>query len=199
MTACSVTHVTRGCWVRRAPDEPDPAHPARPDLWHAWSALIGELVSRNELDDALGQAQDAVARFPLLAAVWLDLAMVCRACGDADGEVGARACPDDQPRLGHRGTAVRAQAYEKQGNYDQSGATLERRPPTARWMPTTTGSWPMRRNLGRQDEAIDRLVCALRLDPGYNWAWEQLQLGLANSSAAEIPLGMARELTEQCG
>ena len=90
MTACSVTHVTRRrARARRAPDEPEKAHRARPDLWHAWSALIGELVSRNELDDALGQAQDAVARFPLLAAVWLDLAMVCRACGDADGEVEA--------------------------------------------------------------------------------------------------------------
>jgi cellulose synthase operon protein C len=53
------------------------AQEARPDLWHAWSALIQELEHQGKRDEALQRAQDAVARFPLLAAVWLDLAAVC--------------------------------------------------------------------------------------------------------------------------
>ena len=69
---------------------------ARPDLWHAWSALILQRLdmSRDERnpdratagEEALDLARQATARFPLLPRLWLDRALVCQARGDTEGE-----------------------------------------------------------------------------------------------------------------
>jgi tetratricopeptide (TPR) repeat protein len=64
---------------------------ARPDLWHAWSAVIRQLADMGRLDEALDLAQQATARFPLLPALWLDLAIVCKARQDQEGEADALA------------------------------------------------------------------------------------------------------------
>src|SRR5205823_1174560 len=52
---------------------------ARPDLWHAWSAVVRQLTAVGRLDEALDLARQATGRFPLLPRLWLDLALVCRA------------------------------------------------------------------------------------------------------------------------
>src|SRR5262249_45040022 len=61
----------------------------RPDLWHAWSALIRELSNRGELAEALELAERAVAMFPLLPRMWLDLATVRRARSERALEIEA--------------------------------------------------------------------------------------------------------------
>ena len=74
---------------------------ARPDLWHAWSALVRERIARGEIDEADTLARRAVARFPLLPQLWLDLAATCSARGDHDGEQEAlEPRPANQARLG---------------------------------------------------------------------------------------------------
>ena len=55
------------------------AHQERPDLWHAWSALIQQLADMQRLDEALDLARKATGRFPLLPRLWLDLALVHQA------------------------------------------------------------------------------------------------------------------------
>ena len=56
------------------------AHHARPDLWHAWSALTAQCTDMNLLDEALSNAREATERFPLLPRIWLDLADVQMRC-----------------------------------------------------------------------------------------------------------------------
>src|SRR5262249_3910581 len=48
----------------------------RPDLWHAWSALVSQLGHLGHHDQAIDFAREATRKFPHLARTWLDLAMV---------------------------------------------------------------------------------------------------------------------------
>ena len=52
------------------------AHAERPDLWHAWAALVSQLGHLNRLDEALAIAREQSERFPHLPRAWLDLAFV---------------------------------------------------------------------------------------------------------------------------
>ena len=55
---------------------------SRPDLWHAWSANVQQLLEMNRLSESWDLARQATERFPLLARLWLDQAHVCRARED---------------------------------------------------------------------------------------------------------------------
>src|SRR5690606_10118907 len=44
---------------------------ARPDLWHAWSAVAMQLLHMNRLDDAMDTVRQANERFPLQARLWV--------------------------------------------------------------------------------------------------------------------------------
>ena len=59
---------------------------ARPDLWHAWSALIGQQLDMNRVDQAWQLACQATDRFPLVAPLWLARAELSRVRGDSQGE-----------------------------------------------------------------------------------------------------------------
>src|SRR5439155_20702170 len=59
---------------------------ARPDLWHAWSAVILQLVDLQRLDEAEKLAREATERFPLLPRLWLARAFVHQAGLNAPGE-----------------------------------------------------------------------------------------------------------------
>ncbi|MGD1276271.1 MAG: C39 family peptidase [Tepidisphaeraceae bacterium] len=60
---------------------------ARPDLWHAWSAVIGQLATMDQLPEAMELAQQATDRFALIPRIWLDMSYVCRLRGDRQGEI----------------------------------------------------------------------------------------------------------------
>ncbi|MHB1562003.1 MAG: tetratricopeptide repeat protein, partial [Isosphaeraceae bacterium] len=174
------------------------AREARPDLWHAWSALVHELVGRDSLDEALELAREATERFPLLAEVWLDLAAVCRAHKDRDGELAAL---DRTLQIspGH-GTAARQRAMvlERDGDYVGSRAVLERAIAQAPLDPfnhtcLADALW----HLDERDQAVDRIVHALRLEPDQDWAWDTLRHWSAQLDRREIPVSLARELAEQ--
>lgn len=176
------------------------ARQARPDLWHAWSAQISELEHRGELDEAVELARLAVERFPLLAAVWLDLSTVCRARGDAAGEIEALERALRLQPGWSMAARRRADVFEKAGNYAESCAVLERAVAHTPLDPANHGCladalW----HLNRKDEAVERLLQALRLEPGYEWAWETLREWSEKLKRPELPLNLARELTEQRG
>lgn len=63
------------------------AHESRPDLWHAWSALIRQLIEMGSHKSALALAQRGVDRFPLLAQLHIDLALAHRKSGNSDAEI----------------------------------------------------------------------------------------------------------------
>ncbi len=62
---------------------------ARPDLWHAWSAVACQLRDMERLDEALDMLETALERFPLLPALWLDLANVHEARKDQAAAIAA--------------------------------------------------------------------------------------------------------------
>ena len=87
---------------------------ARPDLWHAWSALAVELSHRGSHDEALELAERAAELFPLLPRIWLDLATIRHARGERALEIEAisRAL-EDQPGLEPRITAAGGRARRR--------------------------------------------------------------------------------------
>ena len=100
---------------------------ARPDLWHAWSAVIRQLVEMERARDAFELSAEAVRRFPLLPQLWFDRALVCRACEDHDGEMDAL-----QHALQIRpnwSMALRrlAEVYDRVGRRDEALELLQRR------------------------------------------------------------------------
>ncbi len=176
------------------------AQEARPDLWHAWSALIRELVGRDRADEALELAREATSRFPLLVEIWLDLASVCRALGDRDGDLAAlgRAL---QISPGH-GIAARQRAMllEKDGDHAGSRVVLERAVAHApldsyNHACLADAMW----HLGEREPALERLLHALRLNPEYDWAWDTLRQWSSGLDRPQLPLELARELTEVRG
>ena len=68
---------------------------ARPDLWHAWSAVAIQLVNIGRMDEAWEAIRKATARYPLLPRLWLDQATIARARRDEREET---AGPHDRLR-----------------------------------------------------------------------------------------------------
>ncbi|WP_171471387.1 tetratricopeptide repeat protein [Frigoriglobus tundricola] len=131
----------------------------RPDLWQAWSVAVQQLAGLGRLDEARSLARDAAERFPLLGKLWLDLAQVCHAAGDAEGRLDARArrsrCRPagrwpraSWPRRSTTPTSARTRSPFSNG---PSPATPRTRWPTASW-PSGCGSWGGRgrRSTGRR-------------------------------------------------
>lgn len=171
---------------------------ARPDLWQAWSAVTRQLIAMEELDAALEQARQAAARFPLLPAMWLDLALVCQARQDVAGEVEA---------LKHAlqinsawGTAARqlAGTYRAGGQLREARQILEdiiRKAPleVANHASLADLLWHM----GEKDAALERIQHVLRLHPGYDWAWNALRDWCRQMDKADAAAQFVRELTER--
>lgn len=187
--------------------EPDPllaalraAKEARPDLWHAWSALVQELAGRGQSAEALELAREAAERFPLLPRIWLDLAAACRASEDREGET--RALDRALELAPGWGVAARqrAMALEKQGDYAGSRAVLERAVAHAPLDAFNHGCladamW----HLDDREPALERLLHALRLEPDYDWGWDTLARWARELKRPGLPVELARELTEKRG
>lgn len=175
--------------LRRALDE-------RPDLWHAWSAVVRQLAEMNRHDEALEQARAATARFPLLPRLWLDLAAVCQARGDAAGEVAAL----QQALQINPGWSVTlrrlADAHGRAGRPDEMRAALERavlREPLecANHGYLAEVLWQQ----GEREPALARMQQAVRLDPSYEAGWNALRAWGAELGQPQAAAELAREMT----
>ncbi len=114
---------------------------ARPDLWHAWSALIRQLADMRQSEEAHDIALKATARFPLLPRLWLDLAAVCRVRNDREGEIAALGeALEINPAWGD---AVRqlADVYDRAGETARSCELLEQATVRSPLDSTTQGRW----------------------------------------------------------
>jgi tetratricopeptide (TPR) repeat protein len=172
----------------------------RPDLWQSWSAVVHELAARRQLGEAHELARQATGRFPMLAGLWIDLASVCRAREDREGELEAL---DRALRISPGwSTAARQRAavFDREENYAESRAVLERAVAHAPLDAYNHGGladalW----HLGEKDAALDRLLHALRLDPDYDWAWDTLCDWSQQLDRPGLPVELARELTQLRG
>lgn len=147
----------------------------RPDLWHAWSATITQMVETRRLDEAVKFARLAVERFPLIPPLWLNLAEVHQERGEMEEEQAIL-----QQAIAIRpnwSLAIRelCYAYERARQPEKAvellTAALSREPLSAEnnWALAST-LW----NMGKREEAIVRLKDALRVEPRYSRAWAQL-------------------------
>jgi tetratricopeptide (TPR) repeat protein len=98
---------------------------ARPDLWHAWSATVDQLLDMDRLDEALELARGATEKVPLLPVLWVDLSHVHRARLEWNEE---RAALEKALEISPAyGMAIRdlCAAHERAGRYEESKRLLQ--------------------------------------------------------------------------
>lgn len=169
---------------------------ARPDLWHAWSAVILQLTDMQRLDEALALAQKAVERFPALPSLCMDLAHVRQARLEPEAASLAlkRALelnPDYSPAarrlaelLADRGATEEARAaYEAACRRDPLDAANHGGLARQLWQ------------LDKKEDAVAAVRRALVQDPDYEWAWDALRDWGGRLGKPQLAAELARELT----
>ena len=171
---------------------------ARPDLWHAWSAVIQQLLALDRLDEAAELARQATERFPLLPRLWFDRAQVCRARLDRDGEVAAlqSACQIN-PAWGTIARAL-SEAHERRGDREAARHVLEQ---VAARDPLDAMNHGCLADLlwrtGEREQALTRVEHAVQIAPGYTWAWNALRDWSHELGCPERSIEVARRVVER--
>lgn len=174
------------------------AHVARPDLWQSWSVLIQQLTDMGHHDEALKVAVTATERFPLLPRLWADLARVEQARLNTASEITAlEKALELSPGYAFAARQL-AGIFEREHNLAKSRRILEDAIVAAPLDPIHHGClaqvlW----KLGEQESAVDRAKHALRLDPGYDWAWSTLGTWERELARPGLTADLARDLTQR--
>ena len=170
----------------------------RPDLWHAWSACVQQLLTLVRTDDALELCQRATGRFPLIPRLWLDLADVCHARLDEPGmEAALQRALEISPSLTGAARSL-ADLYERRHELSRAVQLLQHtagRSPLDVVLQQTLAETLWRAD--RRDEALRATQRVLRSEPGYDRAWNILHRWGAQVDQPNLAIKMARELTEQ--
>lgn len=174
------------------------AHHERPDLWHVWSTLVSQLGFTGQLDDALLLARQATERFPHLPRLWFDLADVHQWRNEPSEELtAAERAFEINP--GWIRSAIRlAHTYERQGRMSEASHVYERaliHSPLDPALHAHQASLLWRRK--QVQEAFIALEKALRIVPGYDWAWELMSTWAEESGQAGRTASFARKLAEE--
>jgi cellulose synthase operon protein C len=145
------------------------------ETWQCWSTTIQQLLICGRTEEANELAKEGVARFPLQARLWVDLAEVRRAQNDMEGQIEAlRQAVGVAPGWSFAAREL-AEALEANQQNEDARVVLEQAVARAALDPVNHGYladnlW----NSGDSDDALERLSTALKLDPGYDWAWRAL-------------------------
>ena len=168
----------------------------RPDLWHAWSAVVRQLADMGRLEQAHTLARQATERFPLLPRLWLDLAMVCLTRGDRSGQKEAL---EQALRINPAwGVAARslAEVCGHLGERARAREVLEKAVALTPLDPENHVAlaevlW----SAGEKEPALARAEQAVRLDPACEWAWSRIGEWSGALRQPERAVMLARELT----
>lgn len=179
-----------------------------PDLWQAWSVTIQQLTLVGRVEEARELAKEAVERYPLLARLWVDLAEVCHAQDDREGQIRAlRQAVHVAPGWSYASREL-ADAMEANDEAEDARVILEQAVARAPLDPVNHGyladnlwSAADQADPGQPDDAaqyqrdaIGRLRIALKIDPGYDWAWRHLGLWTERLGEPETAADVAREV-----
>lgn len=174
------------------------AHLERPDLWHAWVALGSQLGHLGRLDESLALATEACQRFPHLPRVWLELASVHNWRNQPEEEITAAQRAFEMNPAWGKATFTLTSALERRGRLDEAGQiylrALTHAPQDAQlYAFHATLLWRQRKSA----QAFDAIRQALRLSPGYEWAWELLMEWSIQSGHPEGTRDFARTLAAE--
>lgn len=169
----------------------------RPDLWQAWSVNVQQLLMTHRMEEAYALAQQATARFPLLARLWADQAEAARMTGRPEERIDAlrkavAAAPGWTP-------AARdlADALGEQDEFDAAVGVLERNAARAPLDPLAHGFLAERLwNSDRGAEAVRHAESAVRHEPGYDWAWGAVANWGERLGHPDAALDLARDLAK---
>jgi tetratricopeptide (TPR) repeat protein len=171
---------------------------ARPDLWHAWSAVVYSLMDLQRLDEALQLARQMTERFPLIPRVWIDLAAVQRARLDEDGLIDAlQHSLRINPAWGVA-TQQLAEVHQHAGRFAEARKLMEQ---AIAYTPLDHANYGYLADvlwqMGERDLALERIKQAVTLEPGYDWGWRALREWSQIAGKPELALECARNLTEK--
>lgn len=174
------------------------AHRERPDLWHAWSALVSQLGHLNRLDDALALARQASERFPHMPRIWLDLSGVHQWRREPDAEIAAARRAFEMNPAWNRGTLALTGALERAGKLEEAKQAYQR----ALQHSSNDAQLQARHAhlLWRQrlpDAALGEVERALRIAPGYAWPWDLLRDWSIERGEPKRAGDFARQLTTE--
>ncbi len=172
------------------------AHAARPDLWHAWVAVVRQLSQMERLDEASALADQMVSKFPLLPRAHFEQGTVLRLRGDRTGE---RRALEEAVRLSpgwSLATSSLAENLEQKGLFEESRELIVSGLRHCVADPHLHGfladvEW----RLGRRDEAVASLRAALEFEPDYPWAWAKLKEWSTELGQRDLAAKLAAELT----
>jgi tetratricopeptide (TPR) repeat protein len=174
------------------------AHEERPDLWHVWSALVSQLGFAGKLEEALSVARLATERFSHLPRTWLDLAEVHQWRNEPSEElIAAERAFEINPGWVRSAIGL-ANSYERRGRMLDAGRVYERallHSPLEPGLHAHHASLLWRRQ--RVQEAFTALERALRIMPGYDWAWDLMSTWAVESGQAGRTASFARKLADE--
>lgn len=166
--------------------------------WFAASAVVEQLVDMGETGEALTAATESVQRFPLVHQVWLDLALVHTLVGNQEEEIEALRNVVSMNPTNSYGSQQLAAALERAGRYLEAKEALEaalsRLPFDHYLLGYLAGVYW---KLNDRKRAVETLKHAVTLEPGYEWAWNTIRTWAIESGSPELPVQLARELTER--
>ncbi|WP_020470373.1 tetratricopeptide repeat protein [Zavarzinella formosa] len=166
-----------------------------PDIWQASSMLIQQLTVCGRIEEARELAKDAVERYPLLARLWVDLAEVAHAQEERDAQIDAlRHAVEMSPGWSYPAREL-ADALEANDQPEEARVVLEQAVARAPLDPVNHGYladnlW----NAEEPAEALRRLGIALRIDPGYDWAWRHLAVWSERQDEGDKAAEVARDV-----
>jgi len=172
----------------------------RPDLWQSWSVMVQQLAMMQRTDEAYTLARDATARFPLLARLWIDLAEVCRVTNRTEERAEAlRQAMQTAPGWTQVARAL-ADDLAEQGDYEEATNILEQNLARAPADPVACGFLADRLWDSDESEAALRYISrAIRLEPGYDWAWQAMSGWGERLDNPNAVIDLSRELVRDRG
>jgi|CXWL01.1.fsa_nt_gi tetratricopeptide (TPR) repeat protein len=169
-----------------------------PRAWFAAVAVVQQLVDMGEIAEALTVASKAVEQFPLVYQTWLDLALVHKLNGEVEEEIAALRNVVAMNPGDSYGSQQLAAALQRSGRYAEAKDVLVSalsRLPFDHYLHGYLAEvyW----KLNERKKAVETLKYAVTLEPAYEWAWAAIRSWAAETGDAELPVKLARELTER--
>ena len=174
------------------------AQTERSDLWQAWSALINHMVAMKRTDEALAVARNATERFPLAARLWFDLACVHRARLEHSEQLAAlEQARQISPTWSYVSRQL-AEALQWCGRLQEAKVVVEQTVARSRHDAFNRGMladllWKS----GDKEKALKELRESVLLEPGYEWAWSQLEEWGQEMKQPHLRRDLAEELTRR--